>query len=206
MNLLWYFGYGSLVNRNTRPVDEFAIDARLSGWQRAWAHRVVNAHGGDVNCTSLTVEPVGGGAATSDSIEGVLVCIPEDALPALDCREAGYERLEVPVASLEFENDRQSQRIDAEYVIVYRSLPRNRHPANEKFPILHSYINCVMAGFHQRFGDTGLQAMLESTRGWESAIRDDREDPLYPRHVQLDAERSQYFETLLSRHRNRERL
>lgn len=36
--LVTYFGYGSLVNRDTRPPDEQAFPARLYGWQRVWGH------------------------------------------------------------------------------------------------------------------------------------------------------------------------
>jgi len=35
-----YFGYGSLVNRNTRPAEEPWLATSVNDWQRAWSHRV----------------------------------------------------------------------------------------------------------------------------------------------------------------------
>ena len=74
-----YFGYGSLVNRDTRPPDEPSICARLDGWKRVWGHRVQRS-GEHAGCTSLSVLPSNG------AIDGVVVRMPAANLPMLDER------------------------------------------------------------------------------------------------------------------------
>lgn len=188
-----YFGYGSLVNRDTRPIAEEAIDVHLRGWKRAWSHRVDSSADRLIGCTSLTVEPdEEGGKAAIGGIDGVLVRIRADDLPELDRREAGYERIQVPASSFDLPAD-----YDAEHVMMYRSLTHNRHLADDGFPILQSYVDCVLVGYQRRFGDEGLQQMVQTTRGWERPILDDRSQPFYPRHVALDAQQQASFDTLL---------
>lgn len=192
-----YFGYGSLVNRDTRPIYEDATNARLYGWQRAWSHRVVDGQRA-VGCTSLTIEPIeSADKAAVAGIDGVLVRIRPEDLPALDRREAGYERIRVNPSSLELPDGH-----DIEEVVTYRSLSENRHMANEEFPILQSYIDCVMAGYLTRFGESGLNHWLHSTRGWEHSILDDRNNPIYPRHIDLQADQQTYFDSLIQLRRS----
>ena len=183
-----YFGYGSLVNRDTRPVHESAINVTLKGFRRVWNHRVVESevrHG----CTSLSVERAQG------SIDGVLVRLPESDLPILDARERGYERLLVDADSFQLPEDYGN-----EPVYVYRSLACNRYLADEAHPIAQSYIDCVMAGYLKRFGDAGLRRFVQSTRGWQSAVRPDREQPTYPRSVPVSHELCAEFDALLKAH------
>lgn len=185
-SVITYFGYGSLVNRDTRPEDEIAVNARLSGWRRVWEHRVVSSHQRR-GCTSLSVVP------DSDcGIDGVLVTIPLDKLPELDSRESGYERLAISVEAFSLEEE-----LSIDTVYLYRSLPVNRCFADEEHPILLSYIDVVMAGYEKRFGETGLSALLHSTTGWHRSVFDDRKNPHYPRHVQLAPEQHKQYGQLL---------
>lgn len=193
---IYYFGYGSLVNRDTRPTNEDAKDAHLRGWRRAWLHRVGNVQRPGVNCTSLTIEPVESSTAGDQAgIDGVLVRLDTAELPALDARESGYERLCVSADCFDLPGS-----IDTDQIMVYRSLPDNRHLAETEYPILKSYIDCVMAGYFNRFGDAGLRQMVKSTRGWERAILNDRASPYYPRHVALEPQQHRYFDHILSAH------
>jgi len=81
-----YFGYGSLVNRDTRPTDEACVNATLKGWRRVWNHRVANSDA-RLACTSLSIEPAEG------LIQGVLVSIPVEELPALDERDRSHKAM-----------------------------------------------------------------------------------------------------------------
>jgi len=181
-----YFGFGSLVNRDTRPRDEVAVNATLKGWGRVWNHRV-RVGPGRQSCTSLSVEPLSG------SIEGVVVRIPLSELPALDARESGYARMRLPVTDFVL-----PETLYTDTVYVYRSLQKNRHLADEQHPVAQSYIDCVMAGYLKRFGDDGLKDLLQTTRGWELPVLNDRQAPTYPRSVNLPTDQYQYFDTLLA--------
>ncbi len=186
--LIHYFGYGSLVNRNTRPTDEPSWNARLAGWARAWEHRV-EGDAGRPGCTSLTV--------TEDSrrgagIDGVVVPLALSDLPELDAREAGYERIELPVS--DFQLHAGPDNITS--VHVYRSI--SAIPADAEHPILQSYVDCVMAGYQRQFGVGGLQRFLSTTRGWDGALLNDRTAPRYPRAVSLDAATLDGFDAQLA--------
>lgn len=202
-----YFGYGSLVNRETRPAQEIAYPARLKGWRRVWEHRVTHPNR-DKRCTSLSIESFDTGqfpasAAGPAAIDGVVVRLPLSDLHQLDEREAGYERLTLPISDFDLPQvltDQLLGEMHSQSVMVYRSLPHNRALADDDHPVLQSYIDCVMAGFLRCYGESGVQAMISSTRGWERAIFNDRDEPYYPRWVPVAQERQQYFDSCIERH------
>ena len=181
-----YFGYGSLVNRDTRPPGEIAINATLNGWRRVWDHRVATTRERHA-CTSLSIEPA------ENAIDGVLVRIPESNLPALDARESGYRRLQLNAS-----NFTHPPGVTDTIIHVYQSLDSNRHLADDEHPVTQSYVDCVMAGYARRFGDTGLRHLLQTTRGWDRPVLEDRAAPTYPRSVMLPKEQLDYFDSLLA--------
>ncbi|WP_433364185.1 gamma-glutamylcyclotransferase family protein [Actinoplanes sp. CA-142083] len=105
------FAYGSLVAPATiaelvgRPVGrgrDYAR-ARLTGWSRTWNVCTDNTLDGPVvyedpangrrapiQVLFLAIEP-------GDSVEGVLIRMSDDRLPALDAREGNYRRISVDV-------------------------------------------------------------------------------------------------------------
>ncbi|ASJ72910.1 gamma-glutamylcyclotransferase family protein [Granulosicoccus antarcticus] len=199
MNTDWilYFGYGSLVNRNTRPAGEVAHSARLRGWQRVWDHRVTDPNR-DKQCTSLSIEPAPGMA-----IEGVVVRLEADGLPQLDERESGYDRLCLSVSDFDLPVELMEQMASegvADSIMVYRSQPQNRFLADTHYSILQSYIDCVMAGYLYRFGEEGVQDLVRSTRGWERSVCNDRIEPFYPRWVQVSQADQHYFDDSVNAH------
>lgn len=199
-----YFGYGSLVNRETRPADEHAQPARLNGWQRVWDHRVTDPNRGKP-CTSLSIEPgpglvvQAGQEVVPAGIDGVLVRLPREQLPQLDAREAGYDRLSLPLSDfvLSAELLRQLDEEGVDSIMVYRSHTDNRVLADHDHPVLQSYVDCVMAGYLHRFGQQGVRDMVSSTRGWECPLFDDRADPFYPRWVEVDDAGRACFDALI---------
>ena len=184
-----YFGYGSLVNRDTRPSSESAWNARLGGWRRVWNHRVASSDARE-GCTSLSVAADQGPGC---SIDGVVVAMPRTELAGLDAREAGYERLALPSAAFTFEGEAPGP---LDTIHMYRSL----HPAtaNQSHPILRSYVDCVMAGYLSRFGEAGLRQFLSTTDGWEGTLLDDRSAPRYPRAVRLPADTIHQFDLIVA--------
>ncbi len=199
MNTDWilYFGYGSLVNRNTRPAQEVAHSARLKGWQRVWDHRVIHPNRNQ-RCTSLSIEP-----SSDVAVEGVIVRLELDKLPQLDEREAGYDRLSLPVADFDLPEDLLEQMATQQMgdtIMVYRSHEHNRGLADVEHPVLQSYVDCVMAGYLHRFGEEGVNALVSSTRGWGCSLFNDRAEPFYPRWVEVSLADQQYFDGCIEGH------
>jgi len=194
-----YFGYGSLVNRDTRPLDEQAHPARLLGWQRVWGHRVNSSdlalQTSRQSCCSLSIDLLA--TSTSAYIDGVVVTIPLADLPILDKREAGYERLALPASDFQLPAD-----CTAAHIHVYKSDTSHEGRSDAQFPILQSYIDCVLAGYCAVFGQDGMQQFVTSTAGWDGVIENDRVKPRYPRAVTLPASQLSLFDRVVNRHRS----
>ncbi len=195
-----YFGYGSLVNRDTRPPAEQADAARLHGWQRVWGHRV---YGSDeviadarLACCSLSVEKVSGWAQDSAFIDGVVVSIPLAELPMLDERESGYDRIELPASAFDLPNN-----CTAEYIHMYVSEKTHSGRSNEQYPILQSYVDCVLAGYCAVFERSGMEHFVDSTQGWDGIIKNDRDSPQYPRAVKLPQSQLTLFDDVIKARR-----
>lgn len=161
-----FFGYGSLVNRATHLYPDLRA-ATLPGWRRVWRHTVVHP------TAFLTAVP-----DPDCTIEGVIARVPGGDWVALDTREMHYDR--VPAL------------IDSAPVAVY-SIAEGRHGAPDlPHPILLSYVDVVVQGFAQVFGEDGVARFFDTTHGWDtSPVLDDRATPEYPRHQRLtDSERA----------------
>lgn len=187
---IYYFGYGSLVNRDTRPVGEFSDPATLKGWRRVWENRTADP-ARSKQCTSLSIERLADPSV--GSIEGVIARMPASGLTQLDERETGYDRLKLSVDQFAV-----TDRVETDFVYVYQSELPHRFLANEEHPILQSYIDCVLAGYLKQFGAAGMQAMVDSTRGWDRPVMDDRAAPHYPRAVDIDANLQLRIDQLLA--------
>lgn len=197
-----YFGYGSLVNRDTRPVGEQAYPARLHGWQRAWGHRVqaadvahdVKTAASFKSCCSLSVEKIVNKTQSTSFIDGVVVTIPLADLPVLDEREAGYDRVKLPASDFTLPSECTSA-----HVYVYVSNAANAGRSSEQFPILQSYVDCVLAGYCTVFEHLGMQQFVDSTVGWNGFIENDRSSPRYPRAVQLPQAQLALFDRVVTK-------
>lgn len=187
---IYYFGYGSLVNRETRPAGEFSEPATLRGWRRVWDNRTADTTRTQP-CTSLSIEPLP--QPSEGGIEGVIARMPVAELVQLDKREVGYDRLKLPVGQFVL-----TDRVETDYVYVYQSTLENRFLADQEHPILQSYIDCVLAGYLKLFGPSGMQAMLDSTRGWDRPVMNDRSAPHYPRAVKIEADLQLSIDQLLA--------
>ena len=166
MKHAYFFGYGSLVNRDTHTFTE-AHTACLRGWKRVWRHTSLRP------VAYLTVVP-----DETSRIDGLIAAVPGDDWAALDERERAYNR--VPAAHQVIHALTHSPEI-----AVY-SIPDGAHgQPTETHPALLSYIDVVVQGYLREFGEAGARAFFDTTDGWDTPVLDDRADPVYPRHRAL---------------------
>jgi len=186
--LVGYFGYGSLVNRATLQTAYVAArPARLMGWRRHWQCRKGDLRPGGAEMALLTVH-----RAPECSILGLLVIDRAQNLAAVDAREYCYDRIPLAPGDLELP-DGGADLPDELYVYV-------AHPAEEPAVpplLLQSYLDTVMLGFHNEYGDTGVSHFMETTAGFARPIIRDRNKPFYPRTVAPGSDIAARFDALL---------
>ena len=156
-----FFGYGSLVNLATHDY----VNPRkttVTGWRRQWVYSLKR----DVSFLSVTQDP-------QCSIQGLVADVTHIGWDALDVREVGYNRLELPDTAL--------SETGFNGVQIYQADPTHVDPTAYDKPILLSYIDCVVQGFLEHFDEDGVAAFFDTTAGWERSIKDDRTAPIYPR-------------------------
>ena len=173
-DLIGYFGFGSLVNRHTLQTDYVSIiPATLKGWSRHWqAHE--NDAGRDVALLSVHRDP-------ESEIKGALVTDFRSSLPEVDIREYGYTRTSLQKEA--FLVDDPSKLPDELFVYVADGEDRAEH-----LPLLQSYLDAVLQGFHELYGVAGIEHFVSSTKSFRRNLVKDRDNPLYPRAVKLTDE------------------
>jgi hypothetical protein len=179
-----YFGYGSLVNEFTWARSYQKVPAEIQNWRREWKHCVDASFG---RICALTVS-----RELSSRIQGVFIKCSLSELKAVDNREIGYERVEMPIDDVVDRPDTLPSRL-----FIYRSTPASYRLGSREYPLWLSYIEVVMDGYLQTFGDAGLDRFIATTSYWATPILDDRELPKYPRARQLPVERRLLFERKL---------
>lgn len=161
------FGYGSLVNLATH---DFAAPraARLTGWRRIWRHSTQR------QVAFLSVEP-----DPNSSISGVIAHLPGGDWAALDVREHAYTRRDVT---------HQVTHISTPIpTAVYEARPELTQHPSVGHPILLSYLDVVIQGFLQIYGQEGVDDFIATTHDW-GPILNDRTAPIYPRAQTLSAQ------------------
>jgi len=176
----FFFGYGSLVNRNTHAYGRIQ-PAKLTGWRRVW--RQISHTPRPI----LTVEP-----SPDVTIEGLIAHVPDGDWQALDAREAEYDRIIVD-ESIDYD---ATQTVSVScYTIPDNKFPKSHPPR----PIYLSYLDVVVQGYLREFGQAGVRQFFETTVGWEAPIYDDRSEPIYPRHQILSQSELRLVDRELSR-------
>lgn len=175
----YFFGYGSLVNTATHAYHD-PQPARLQGWRRHWCHTSLR----EVAFLSAVPDP-------EVSIDGLIAAVPGADWEALDAREFAYDR--IPTQSVEHGLPHRPE------ISVYAVPARSQTQGSDRHPILLSYLDVVVQGYLQVFGEAGVVDFFASTSGWDSPVLNDRAGPRYPRHQDLTlAERD-----LVDHHLNR---
>lgn len=188
-----YFGYGSLVNVKTLTPGTDVRPGTLTGWVRQW--RISGASAGETGVCSLCVIEQDGAA-----IRGVLASEPKEGLAKLERRECHYDKVDGIGAA--FACDAQSLG-GPDDMFLFRAKPEFYRWGDEDSPILQSYIDCVLAGFYDFWGEEGVRHFIETTEGWHVPILSDREAPRYPRAVSVAKDQLQMTDDLLADQRVR---
>ncbi len=166
MNDPFFFGYGSLVNRNTHDYKQ-GHPAQITGWRRAWRRSPLRA------VSYLTAVPAAG-----CEIDGLIAAVPDGNWTALDIRERAYLRHDAT------DHVNHTANHDPE-VAIYAIEHGQHHPPGPENPILLSYLDVVVQGYLAEFGKEGVARFFATTDGWEAPILNDRADPAYPRAQSL---------------------
>jgi len=174
-----FFGYGSLVNRRTHDYPN-ARAARAEGWRREWVQTDARRF------AYLSVK-----RDASTVISGLVAEVPQGDWRALDHREVAYDRLSCTAAIL---SDAETTHETAIYAVP--AVTAYRKP--EEHPILLSYLDVVLQGYLREFGWAEAERFLETTDGWEAPILDDRANPHYARHQELDAHETRFVDKALA--------
>ena len=187
--LIAYFGYGSLVNLATLATPYVhAAPARLRGWRRHWQARPGD---GLPERALLSVH-----RDESCEIHGMLVFDVASSLASLDERERHYERVALAPEQLAVDCDRSPAMLSALRagdLFVYVGTTQ----IDGQSPLVQSYLHTVMDGFFDSHGEAGLLAFMQTTRGFERDILEDRHAPHYPRMTDVPEDRRVRYDRLL---------
>ena len=174
----YFFGYGSLVNRETHHFTS-AHTATLTGWRRVWRHTVLRP----VAYLSVMPDP-------HCQIDGLIAAVPGADWAALDQREGAYDRV---AAAHQVTHPLPHM----PEVAVYAIADGKYGDPNMPCQILLSYIDVVVQGYLREFGETGVKRFFDTTDGWDTLVVDDRANPFYPRHQRLSSHERAFVSDLL---------
>jgi hypothetical protein len=174
-----FFGYGSLVNRRTHDYPD-ARPASVRGFRRAWRHTRLR------EVAYLTVRE-----APGHEIDGLIASVPGGNWTALDLREAAYQRRLLAATDVRHDHP------EAISVEIYQTRAADEAAPSVRYPVLLSYVDTVVAGFHDVFGAEGAARFFATTDGWDIPVVDDRAAPIYARAVAPDGEVRRQVDTAL---------
>ena len=184
--LVGYFGFGSLVNRHTLRTDYIdSVPATLKGWRRHWQARTI-ALEKDVALLSVHREP-------SCLIRGMLVIDHLENLPHVDRREEGYSRHRLGLSDFELPEGFEAP----SELFVYVADEALGIP--DTGALLQSYMDAVLQGYRNEYGDEGVWHFIETTLNFQRPIIVDRDRPNYPRSVSVGGEEVILFDEALRR-------
>ena len=174
----YFFGYGSLVNLSTHIYsDPYA--AEIFGWRRTWKTTK------DGKSALLSIRP-----SAEDVLFGLIARVPNGDWRALDEREIGYHRQDVTDVIF---SEKFKPQICSVYIV---SKPAERKKEANS-PILLTYLDVVLQGFLQIYGEQGPKDFFATTDSWDRPVLDDRSDPKYPRHQMLSKDETAMVNDLL---------
>jgi len=191
MDKHYIFGYGSLINSDSRRITGIAGDSipvRVRGLQRYW-----------VSFTGVDMRAVGVRSEAESQCNGVLFDVPASELKKFDLRERGYVRQALDHQHIEYlgaESAASKLALSAHPVWVY-TYPDC--PYESQFsPISQSYLDVIMLGCLE-VGEPFACEFLMHTKLWQD-WHDDRLNPRYPRAAVHD--QNDYLDALIGEFRD----
>lgn len=183
--LVAYFGYGSLINRDThRTRIVRAVPARLKGWRRLWRPRP-DMPGFPAALLSVRRDP-------GVWCEGLLIIDRMENLAAVDAREARYRRVALGPADLDV-----AEGVAGDHPLFVYEAETHLPPHREEPRILQSYLDAVLQGVLREYRAEGVRRFIAETEGFDTVILADRDRPIYPRAVKLGEEEQALFDEAL---------
>ena len=189
-----YFGFGSLVNRNTLPANHIsAIPGTLKGWRRNWQARPIGAdtpmqfH----NAALLSIQ-----RDRQSQISGLLIIDRIENLPDLEKREHGYQKMPLSVGDFNIDNNEMEALSE---LLIHTHISPKLADGRNQLSILRSYLDVVMQGYYREYGEAGLGKFMASTNGFELPVNEDRAMPYYSRHQTISDRESAIFDQYLPR-------
>ena len=182
--LVGYFGFGSLVNRNTlRTSYVDLVQASLKGYSRHWQSKTKTL---EEQVALLSIHP-----DQTCEIYGMIVLDKLENLPLVDAREQGYSRHRL---------NRDQLLIDSDAAMpndIYVYIANEPEGESDEGALLQSYLDAVMQGFFNEYGDEGVRHFMDTTKGFDRKLIRDRQSPKYPRPVMLSDSDATYFDSLV---------
>ncbi|MDD1780597.1 gamma-glutamylcyclotransferase [Enterovibrio sp. ZSDZ35] len=163
---MYIFGYGSLINEDSRQLTGDtgeAIPATVSGLERHWGKT-----GSPVMSHLVVKEGLG-------QCNGVLIHVDDDLLEVFDIREAGYQRVELDAEKVKT----LDETIELDGPVFVYVTDDVVSPCYVQ-PIAQSYVDTVLAGC-LRYSAEFAQSFIQSTYGWDYPRVNDRDNPVYQR-------------------------
>ena len=179
----YIFGYGSLINSQSRRVTGIAGDSipvRVNGLQRYW-----------VGFSEADMRAVGVRPEQYSHCNGVLFDLPASELEKFDLRERGYVRQALSHSQIEYLQPAQAKLNSAQpvWVYVYPDDPRKC----QSNPISQAYLDVILLGCME-VGEGFAKEFLQHTHLWQN-WHNDRGQPRYLRAVEHN--QSTYLDGLL---------
>ena len=181
MDKHYIFGYGSLINSDSRRITGIAGDSipvRVRGLQRYW-----------VSFTGVDMRAVGVRSEAESQCNGVLFDVPASELDKFDLRERGYVRKALDHQHIEYLDVQESLLDHPVWVYTYPDCPHE----SQFSPISQSYLDVIMLGCLE-VGEHFAREFLQHTNLWQD-WHDDRLNPRYPRATEHD--QHEYLDDLI---------
>jgi len=185
-----YFGYGSLVNRDTHRTEIFgAVCAAVRGWRRRWQGRPDQVED-PISLLSVRAE-----SDPEHELPGLLVFDRIENLPDVDQREFNYHRRVVDPEAISVSLDLMRD------VPIYIYEGKPEFASGTGHAILQSYLDAVLQGYLFEYGADAVRRFIADTHAFDATpIIRDRHAPRYMRNVTLNEDEVRLFDDALTAH------
>ena len=180
----YVFGFGSIMDTSTHAtwqtskscapmLGSVATISKRFGYRRQWNFR------SDTGFTALGVSRAEREGDSCD-INGVLFRIPPSEMENFDRREAGYERIAIPLDVIIFHpelrgthSQTQFQITNSDRLWIYIPHVSKTMYADENHPLLQSYVDTVLRGCLEWGGVDMAEQFILTTGGWAAYFLND---------------------------------